>query len=443
MMTKETTKGRGGRPATGTVITIKSGPHKGQLQGIITLADGSRKRLPPFPRGTSKAMAEERTLARAQQAQAEGIKKPIPPGPVAPAELAPDSPMARWIDAWNADRLARGQTSTRDNLAHYRFHILPSIGPRHVRDWTREDLRKLSRDLDGKVRAREISWKTATNAWGTATKMSADAAESKRDEIRCRSENPAAGVRGPDRGDESGLQFLNPSEFLRFVSCPEVPLVWRRLVAVAVYLYPRDGELRVFLCRDADTAHLSASITKARDKSTDEVKATKGRRSRTVPIEPTLVALLEAMKAGRQGDQPLVPRFPSERDMARGLRRYLWKAGVRRHELHYRTPTTRPIRFHDLRATGITWLAVRGDDALKIQARAGHRELETTQKYIRLAELLGGEAFGEVFSALPPELYESPASEVSIASFDHEEVTVQNLSQNLRGGRDSNPRPPA
>lgn len=46
------------------------------------------------------------------------------------------------------------------------------------------------------------------------------------------------------------------------------------------------------------------------------------------------------------------------------------------------------ITFHDLRATGITWMAVRGDDPLKIKQRAGHASLSTTEGYIRLAEEL-------------------------------------------------------
>jgi len=96
--------------------------------------------------------------------------------------------------------------------------------------------------------------------------------------------------------------------------------------------------------------------------------------------------------------------MPSVRDMARGLRRWLAKATAQeRDELHHKTPTTRPIRFHDLRATGLTWMAVRGDDAIKIQRRAGHKDLETTLKYIRLAEDLNPGAFGDVFPKLPAE----------------------------------------
>ncbi|HEY6727237.1 MAG TPA: hypothetical protein VI197_24550 [Polyangiaceae bacterium] len=38
--------------------------------------------------------------------------------------------------------------------------------------------------------------------------------------------------------DEVGEQFLYPSEFLQFVTCEDVPLVWRRVIALAVYLVP-------------------------------------------------------------------------------------------------------------------------------------------------------------------------------------------------------------
>ncbi len=61
------------------------------------------------------------------------------------------------------------------------------------------------------------------------------------------------------------------------------------------------------------------------------------------------------------------------------------------------------MRFHDLRATGISWMAVRGDNALKIQRRAGHKDLVTTQGYIRTAED-NRAGFGDVFPKLPAAL---------------------------------------
>ena len=45
-------------------------------------------------------------------------------------------------------------------------------------------------------------------------------------------------------------------------------------------------------------------------------------------------------------------------------------------------------------------MAIRGDDPLKIQQRAGHRTFEMTQKYIRTAEAVG-EVIGATFPPLP------------------------------------------
>src|SRR5690606_34919456 len=49
--------------ATGTLVRIKSGPNKGCWQPVLRLVDGSRKRLPPFTRGTSEAMARAKLEA--------------------------------------------------------------------------------------------------------------------------------------------------------------------------------------------------------------------------------------------------------------------------------------------------------------------------------------------------------------------------------------------
>jgi integrase len=411
------------------------------------LADGSRRRInPPFPKGTSKAYAKERAKFWSEDAQKRGIVKAEA---ASPSPLTPNDSNEAWFKAWTADRRARGFTTVHDNESHYNLHIVKSIGDKHVRDWTRDDLRKLSRDLDSKVQSSAFSWKTAINIWSTATKMCGDAAESKRDDIRCRADDPSDGVRGPDRGIAKGKQFLYPSEFRQFVQCADVPLRWRRVVAVAIYLYMRDGELRVLDCEDVDGEHLSVHVTKALDKKAKpepRVKSTKGRRRRHVPIEAPVLPLLEAYRAEAGSCGRIFGVLPSERDMARGLRRWLKRAGVTRRELHEGTPTTRPIRFHDLRATGCTWMAVRGDDPLKIQQRAGHEDFETTQEYIRLAEVMRG-GFGDVFPALPPELYERSigADEGSFAGEfrSHESITATQVLEIWRGGRDSNPRPPA
>jgi hypothetical protein len=93
--------------------------------------------------------------------------------------------------------------------------------------------------------------------------------------------------------------------------------------------------------------------------------------------------------------------------LARKLRHYLKVAGVDREELHETTETSQAIVFHGLRATGITWQAVRGDDPLKIKRRAGHASFTTTEIYIREAENLGA-GFGTGFPPLPASILAGP-----------------------------------
>lgn len=327
-------------------------------------------------------------------------------GLVAP-DVAPSSEESdAWFNAWEASRKAKGLSSTRDNRSHWEHHIKPFLTGKHVRDWTAADMRALVRYLDGKVQAGEVHWKFAINVWATATKIGSDAKSSKLDSLRCRADDPCADVEGPDRGAERSKQYLYPSEFLRFVSCKQVPLAWRIAVAQAVYLYPRDGEHRVLRECDVDLEHGVASITRAWDRRAKKIKPTKPKRTRRFNIEPNLLPLLAAL--AHDDPTALIAKLPSERDMARGLRRWLKRARVDRPELHTTTETTKAMTWHDLRATGITWMAVRGDDPLKIKKRAGHERFETTERYVREAEAIR-DGFGEVFPPLPSALVDAAA----------------------------------
>jgi hypothetical protein len=65
-----------------------------------------------------------------------------------------------------------------------------------------------------------------------------------------------------------------------------------------------------------------------------------------------------------------------------------------------------PVRFHSLRDTCLTFMAIRGDDPLRIQWRAGHTSFAMTEKYIAQARRFEA-GFGVPFGPLPPELHRS------------------------------------
>lgn len=260
--------------------------------------------------------------------------------------------------------------------------------------------KRAARRLDAKIVHGDLAWKTAASCWTLVTSMCADMVTAKKRELRMRKDNPARDVKPPEKGNRKAKQFLHPDEFLQFAACEDVPLRWRRAVALAIYTFTRDGELRAleWTAGDVDLAHGILNVTRAYSERAGKVETTKTGETRRFAIEPTLMPLLEAMHDEAQGRGPVLPFH--ERHMTRALRRHLRRAGVRRPELHDDTPTSKAITWHDLRATGLTWMAVRGDDPLKIKQRAGHAAFSTTELYVRLAESVR-EGFGEPFPALP------------------------------------------
>ncbi len=227
--------------------------------------------------------------------------------------------------------------------------------------------------------------------------MCADMVNAKKREFRTREDNPCRDVKPPEGGARKAKQYLYPSEFLRFVSCERVPLRWRRAVALAIYTYTRDAELRVLRWSDID--HGIIDITRAFNRrKPGEVKGTKSDAPGRFAVEANLLPRLEAMRPAN--GQGLVANLASERAMARNLRHWLLKAGIDRRALHEGTETSQNITWHDLRATSATSMAVRGDDAHKIMQRCGHRSFSTTQLYVREGEAIR-EGFGVPFPPLP------------------------------------------
>jgi hypothetical protein len=89
------------RKKTGTILPTKDG----RWQAVITLADGSRKRLEPFAKGMSEAMAREKAAAYSERAHAQGLTRPKP---AVAAVLKPAESHEPWLKAWCADPRGEG-----------------------------------------------------------------------------------------------------------------------------------------------------------------------------------------------------------------------------------------------------------------------------------------------------------------------------------------------
>ncbi len=325
----------------------------------------------------------------------------------APRDGGPGESVEDWYDRWLAARTARG-TSARAPRSHLTNHILPILRSAEMAKVTPRDLERVVRHLDDSVTAGKLRWKAAINIWGTVTKAFDDAHRGKLAELRCREDNPTKSVRGPDRGVDTAKVHLYPSELLTLVACEAVPLVRRQAYAIGVYLYLRPAELEALAWDDLDLARGQVTIRRSIERESGKGKAPKAGVARhPQDVEPALLPLLRAMHHdGAAG--PVVGRLGDERELAEQLRRDLLTAGVPRHELHFASnePPREWMRMHDLRTTGVTWMAVRGGDPMTIMARAGHHDIETTLGYVSQAALVRG-GYGDAFPTLPEVLIQS------------------------------------
>ncbi|NUP13838.1 MAG: tyrosine-type recombinase/integrase, partial [Polyangiaceae bacterium] len=321
-----------------------------------------------------------------------------------------------WFSKWFDQRKAAGIAGVDKERGRVMKWIKPIAKLRMV-DVQKKDLEKLVAGLDAAATAHAaaekrgerpkldtmLSWKSAVNVWSLVKKGFADAVNAKREEMRCLSEDPAKDVRGPDHGDSKLRTIMSPARFLAFVAAHDVPIAWRRALTLAIYTQARQSELRGVRGRDIHVDELYMELHETLDAEgvADSTKTGQGRR---IAIEPALVPLLKAMKVA---PNQRAFELPDDRHMARGMRRWLSKLGLDDGDLS-RSATRAALTWHDLRGTGCTWRAIRGDNPFEIQAGAGHERFSTTERYIRIAGALKA-GFKNVFPKLPPELV-GPAS---------------------------------
>lgn len=196
--------------------------------------------------------------------------------------------------------------------------------------------------------------------------------------------NPCTGVerRKSDNPDPTG-RALNPSEVQSLFALLPASGPYRRFVLAMFYTSCRLGEVAGMRVGDVDLETLSISVRRTTSAALHgrlSVGPTKGGRTRIAPVPDPFIPEVLAAMAGK-GEHDLL--FPGPRGgyiNSKNLSRALDWMNIR-DQIRTFPPEEHPLKWHDLRHTGLTNLFLAGLSAPDVQAIAGHASLLTTQTY--------------------------------------------------------------
>lgn len=369
---------------------------------------------------------------------------------------------------WKESRRRSYPNQVDSDETAFRLWIAPELGTLPMNAVTRDRLIAFSHHLDLKAaEGVDFGAKRARNIFSTLAAMFRDAHMAKDSNVRILDANPCEDVPWPEMPEGDPLhQMLYPREFVALVACPDTPLVRARLYSIATYTMTRIGEARMLECEHINIDDRYVRVLKAQDNGKGkrgQSKLTKSSKSRITTLEEALVPLLDDMLKERDGKGRLFPDRPA--DMPKGnqharqpvdyipgtskacemFRRDLfhalkWADIKVRPELEDDSDlrASQPIRFHDLRASGITWRHARGDNPALIRQECGHEDERTNEIYIRRLRELRPK---DLFPKLPDRLLGGSGGYAQVMPNGHNDGPENPRKQCRR--RESNPRPSA
>jgi integrase len=185
--------------------------------------------------------------------------------------------------------------------------------------------------------------------------------------------NPVRGVRKPREplGRDRYLQEDEREALLAACSASKSPDLYAA-VMLALCTGMRRGEILGLSWRDIDFQRRQVTLSR-----------TKNGSRRSLPLVSPAYEILEARSKVRRLDTPLV--FPGDKDPAKP------KAIIKPKDLTKPWGTARKkagladFRFHDLRHSAASYLAMSGASTLEIAAVLGHKTLQMTKRYSHLS----------------------------------------------------------
>jgi integrase len=287
------------------------------------------------------------------------------------------------------------KASAKTDASRLAAYVYPVIGTKLVADVTEADIEDVMRRAEKKAR------KKYKRPWRKGSRFQLYQCLRRLFDLairpgRLRSDSPVSEYLRPGKDDPKLFGFLYPSELMQLLACKDVPIDRRVLYALAVYTGLRKGSLYALKWSGIDTKH--RTLTSLQSKTG---------LPQMFEVPASLLGLLNAWhthQGAPAAQAPIVSRVSDQEREAELLREDLKAAGVEREMLLGGAAQIQPMRFHDLRATFVTWAMREGRGDGWISDRTGHLTASMRARYARAARTLADlkyEPFPDVSKAIP------------------------------------------
>jgi integrase len=267
-------------------------------------------------------------------------------------------------------KLEKAESQHREDKSVIDLYLNPAFGSVRLSDLSKKDLQdlkvKLSTSSDGRNK-RPLKPKSVNNILGLAKKILATAVDWELIPV-----NPFQSVKRLKLGEQA-VDYWMPEErdrFLRFAR--QLDPEFTRVVQLAVFSGLRRGEIAGLTRGDLDFERRLILVSRGYNfKLKKGTGRTKGGRAEHIPMNDRAAEALRPAALKRPTDR--VFDADELRQAVRKLRALCDATG------------TRQIRFHDLRHTFASTLAMEGVDPYALQRLMRHASFKMTLRYLHLA----------------------------------------------------------
>lgn len=293
-----------------------------------------------------------------------------------------------WMDKYANDPVNLTPDTRQNYINILEKRILPVYGHLKLTDIKTihvlnfmNDLKKDGKRMDGKEG--KLSQSTIANCYRAFNNVLSRATEWK-----LLKDNPARNVKPPKVKVKKSDVYTKEELTEIFALLESYPLFWKVLIILAITTGARQGEIAAIEWKHIDTCKNTLLVEQSLTEVVGigvKLKSTKNERARVVSLPPSIVNLLDELKA-RQNEERLTitdklnkewdkHHFVFANEFGKPIRpdsisqwwsRFIDKNNVKK------------IRFHDLRHTSATLLINEGVHAKVISERLGHADISTT-----------------------------------------------------------------